>query len=399
MGRIAWVIGAAAILAACDGPDRGGVASSRSGVSAPRVTEVAELRDPIQGARGGFGRALAMSAGTLAASEPSGFGWGGHVHVYGLSGSRWVHEAILMPPAAEPWSGRKLAAGPGRVVIGSGTLTGGYVQVFDRTRAGWRLSQELRGPPDATAFGTAVALAGDRMLVTGRRGETGAVWSYQRGSAGWALVQELSNPYPRSIDDWGLAVALTTRRAVIADPSSPSTVEGVVGKVFVYDDAGGAWQLASELEETHLPLTPYAYWVAASDDLVAFSALDGWPVHVWSGSGAALGEEVELFEDEPSGSFGHAVAIGKNFIVIAAECEVVSGIEQRGALSLYARTASGWAGPYRFDSGEEAGEYEFLGHAVAAYDDLVAAAAPGAEEVGDEDDYGEVYVFQVARVR
>jgi hypothetical protein len=392
MLRISRCCVVALVIAACGGPETGDLHESRDAAQAPRVTQIAEIRDPTQGSRFGFGRVIALARGTLVVSEPVNYLDLGHVHVFGNPVGAWVHEALLAPPAGGSWSGWVVAAAPGWVAVGSGAYGPAAVYLYQRTGTGWVHTQTLEAPPEAIDFGTSLAMTGGELLVGGRVGLQGAVWSFEWTAGAWALRGEVPSPFAHDYDQWGAAMALDAGRAVISDPSvrwEPRFNGGVA----VYDLDHAGWQLAAAIEEEDAEVG-FGIRVCASGSTIAISGSTGRPAHIWN-VGAAVSEEAEVDEASDDPEYGMEVAVGDNLLVVSAGASDDGETEVEGAVYVYYRTATGWSAPTMLRSPEAHATFELFGRGLAVSENLIAIGAPGAEEIGDPDDNGEVYLFEV----
>jgi hypothetical protein len=182
----------------------------------------------------------------------------GAVLVYRRQGEDWTREALLRAPDREPWDhfGEALAIDGDTLAVGApgddypGAWEQGSVYLFRRDDGDWTQTAKLTEPGGWKDYGAAVALAGPRLLVgvprahgQGWRTAAGAVCAYARGADGWSRQQCLWPTDRQNGDQFGAAVSLAGRAALIG---APQARQGR-GAAYVYRYARGTWNQGAEL--------------------------------------------------------------------------------------------------------------------------------------------------------
>jgi hypothetical protein len=172
----------------------------------------------------------------------------GAVKVYHATGGQLLHLLENPDPAPFAYFGHAVAISGSRVVVGSGSAVGGLayagrVHIYDLASPNPQLpllSLDNPSPGEYDQFGHSVAIDGDRVVV--------GAWLDDHGApdAGVAYVYDLSsatpqvpaatlvNPDPQAGDGFGVAVAVSGERVVVAayldDGGAPDA-----GRAYVYD--------------------------------------------------------------------------------------------------------------------------------------------------------------------
>jgi FG-GAP repeat len=262
----------------------------------------------------------------------------------------------------------------------------------------------LRSSTGATAdeLGTSVAGTGDTIVVgaVGEAGQRGAAYVFVKPSAGWAgaLTETAKLTTSDGVvgDSFGAAVAASGTTIAVAAPSD----DGSRGSVYVFAKPLAGWsgslQESAKLTASSRPAGALlGYALGLDDDTVAAGAPgeNGGAAYVfvrpsggWSG---ALTQNARL----TASSNGAGLALGSSIAVsggtVAAGAPGASS--SRGAVYVYSRPATGWAGGQTETAvlaatGAVAGDQ--LGLSVSATNDLIVAGAPFTNTA-----HGAAYVF------
>ncbi|MEM7201304.1 MAG: hypothetical protein AAF628_13615 [Planctomycetota bacterium] len=244
----------------------------------------------------------------VTAEEPAGLDrFGGAVALYGADALVGAHCADLAATdagtatvfdvrgtklqasdrAATDAFGAAVALQGGRAVFGApgvdlgGTNDSGAAYVFERESGGaWREAMKLiaTDPGVADRFGSAVAVDGDWILVgspfddVAQGNDAGAAYLFERDRSGvWAQRQQLLPDAPAADDEFGRAVALQGRRALVGAPRDDHGRGTNAGSAYVFEpDRDGVWRQ------------------------VAFLAAADGAAHDWFGAAVALDQDRAL---------------------------------------------------------------------------------------------------------
>ena len=210
-------------------------------------------------------------------------------------------------------------------------------------------------------FGHSVAVDASGLVAvgapTGGGYHPGAVYLFAPDSGGtWSQTQkvELSGTDAYGAFGFGWDVDLFGVRLVVAAPDGDYQDGGQwdEGKVFVYKKQGSYWSIEATLEPTGLSMSQYGRSASISYSTVVAGAKTKYV----SGAGYAgvayafapgtggwylLQETIESPAGEDYGAFGTAVDINEALtIAVGAPNEDAGGVEDAGAVHLYAKTGS-----------------------------------------------------------
>ncbi len=260
--------------------------------------------------------------------------YAGAAYVFTRQNGQWSQEAKLV--SAEPSSGDYL--GQDVAIDNHTALVGMFgndghdgALIFNRTAGAWSLHTKLTSSaPDVGHFGAHVALHGNFALVgaydedIGEFADAGAVYAYVRGADGrWWSHAKLTAPDIQTGQWFGAAVAIRDNLAVIGSPFWDNEFASP-GTAYVFNRSGSAWTAAAPLAAP---------------------------------------------EPSADGSMGHAVAIGKDYLVVGAPGLAAAYLFQHNQL-WQTLTPSDGQGSDNF------------GYAVAASSLNIAAGAPLASPGG-----------------
>jgi len=219
----------------------------------------AKLAVPVTYRFWALGYPVAIADDTLAVGVPGDDGAArgpatdfGAVYVFRRHAETWTREAILRAADGEAWDhfGQALALEGDRLAIGAPgddypqSWEQGSVYLFQRTATAWSQTGKLTEPGGWKDYGAAVALSGARLLVgvprahgNGWRTAAGALCAYARNGDTWSLQECLRPDDGRNGDEFGAAVSLSGRGALIG---APQARDGQ-GATYAYRFAQGQW--------------------------------------------------------------------------------------------------------------------------------------------------------------
>ncbi len=227
-----------------------------------------------------FGDSVAISGGTAVVGAPFDDSGKGAAYIYTRSGPTWAEEAKLTASdgTAGDFFGWSVAISGGTAVVGARLDDDekGSAYVYRSTAGIWSEEQKLTAPDRRAVdnFGYAVAVSG-RTAVVGApfaNDGRGSAYFYTRGAADWTEEQELPMPNGEAGDNFGFSVQVSANSAVVGAPGDDYSR----GSAFVYTRSGEAWTVEQKLTASDgQAVDNFGYSV----DLSAGTALVGAPFH------------------------------------------------------------------------------------------------------------------------
>lgn len=242
-----------------------------------------------------FGNSVAISGETIVVGNDGDGGGRGSAYVFTHNGRIWAQQAKLTASdgAALDNFGHSVAISGETIVAGAtgddigANVNQGSAYVFVRSGEAWSRQAKLTAG-DGRRFGHAVALTGATAVVgsPGTGHARGAAYVFTRSGTTWSRQARLTASAPTPDDQFGIAVAISGRTAVVG--AIGDTVGGIYqGTAYVFTRAGTAWTRSARL---------FAADGASPDDL-------GVSVGV-SGRSAVAG----AFQARVGGNFGQGAA-------------------------------------------------------------------------------------------
>jgi len=250
-------------------------------------------------------------------SSPDGLHWSGSAHVLRNTGSRWTHEAILVPddPSEQKHFGWVVAIHDQRVVIGA---------------------------------------LGDRHAGVA----SGAAYVYEFLEV-WSQTKKLIASDAASDDLFGDEVALDASRIVVGAPVSNPRARDRAGAAYVFRFIGNDWVEEQKLTAlVPLPGDRFGGSVAIDGEHIVLGAIEQSFLDYCRGPGSAyvfrhdgsawIGlQELPIIDPVPCGSFGNTVALSANFIAVSAPGPELSAFPN-GSVHLYELKNETWSPTRRF---------------------------------------------------
>jgi uncharacterized repeat protein (TIGR01451 family) len=295
--------------------------------------QAVKLVDPAGGESYRLGTAVALAAGTLAASAP---GQGdGRVHVYEEIAGVWIPRALLASTTSGqgPFGGA-LALDGGQILVGfePNGPGAGAAEVFTGSGASWTSGTPLvpgRLEP-GDSYGVSVALTGGTAIVgAANRLETGAVWVWTGSGSTWTVQARLDDAGTATGDAFGSSSALEDTTLVVGAPYDDTASGRDSGAVYVFERVGTAWELRQKLLPPPRMSDPgsegprFGTSVALSGDRLAVGApraRQQGRVLVFTRSSGSWSATAELAPSDPSfyAGFGSAVALRGAWLLVGA---------------------------------------------------------------------------------
>ncbi|MGN6518241.1 MAG: FG-GAP repeat protein [Dokdonella sp.] len=244
-----------------------------------------------------FGIALALDSDTLVVGADRADIRAGAAYVFARTGTTWSPTARLTPADAHAGDGfgRSVALDAGTLLAGAplapgaiaGSFARGAAYVFTGSGATW--TQQAKLVPavvaDGDSFGLALALEGDRAAIGAPMAQSraGAVHVFERSGVAWSERARVVAPLGAAGDRFGWSVAIDADRLLVGAPYA----YGSCGRAWLYRSAGSA-----------------ASWFATTDADVAAAlpeTLAGWSVAI-DGSRLAAAAPGYAAGDDHSGA-------------------------------------------------------------------------------------------------
>jgi hypothetical protein len=182
---------------------------------------------------------VALSGATAVVSATGVDDFAGAAYIYVRSGSHWRRQAVLPDPdgKANDQFGASVALSGAQAVIGAPGVHGydGAVYMYGRVASRWRRKAALtvsRRESPAGGFGGAVAISGTGAAavallsgqsvsgLTTERYQCGFAFEFSRPTGKWQERARVADPKCRSYDEFGYAVAIFGKIALIGAPGA-----------------------------------------------------------------------------------------------------------------------------------------------------------------------------------
>ena len=264
-------------------------------------------------------------------------------------------------------------------IIGNSVLVGaekvGVAKIFIRRGNNWKemadLQLEDRNPanPHLGEFGWSVALsarhaqASANIAIVGapadlhgadfagdqaadwKKGMKGAAYIFAPSGAAWKRQAKLTAPDPEDDDRFGHAVSIDQSTAVVGVPKDDDAAQDS-GSAYIFSHDGTRWKQAAKLVPRDL---------------------------------------------EKGDSFGEAVIVRENVIIIGAPKHTHGGLRLAGAVYVFERRGEAWVQQAKLTA-DDAGKGDHFGRAIAMSEDTVIVGAPMYDSNAGRD-AGAAYIF------
>ncbi|HZL99596.1 MAG TPA: FG-GAP repeat protein [Planctomycetota bacterium] len=309
--------------------------------------------------------------------------------------------SVTADGAFEDFFGRAVGLSADTLAVGvpsdnEGAADTGAVHVFVHQGSAWVLQQELLASPPSpgSELGAALAVQGD-VLIAGARGQSdgnwlqpgfhrGAALVFRRAAGIWTQEAFLQPATVAAHDALGFAVALDGDVAVAGAPFADPAGEKS-GRVWIFRRVAGLWtEEASLVAPDGAAGQRFGLSVALSGDTLAVGAAgaagratESGAVYVFVHGG--LGWTLQQKRVAPDGArgdrLGESVALDADTLVAGAPRRDAAGQGNAGALAVFTRTAGVWQ-HQDWLSSPTPRPVDNLGTAVALQGDLVIAGSP-----------------------
>ena len=288
----------------------------------------------------------------------------GAAYFFRRSGDGWVQDAFVQASDRQlnhEFGGAVAISGDYAVVGAIHTQVGdnpgqGQVYVFRRGDGGWTETQILAVPNGESSdyFGTAVDIDGDNLLVSGvhhpggpYRHDIGAVWSYRLGGDGrWRLASKLQ---PEDLEDgnnFGTSIDISGDVAIVGAHLAHGAETGT-GTAYVFRWGSGGWEQEARLAAASGRLgDDFGHRVAIDGDRALVGAwftqvgdegMQQGAAYVFERRSGGWQEVAKLIAGDGAyqDTFGSAVVIGPEQLLIGAKGDADAGGQDAGALYVY----------------------------------------------------------------
>jgi hypothetical protein len=260
------------------------------------------------------------------------------------------------------------------------------------------------------AFGYSLALGGDTAVVgaygddIGSNTDQGSAYVFTRSNGDWTLQQKLTAGDGGFYDRLGNAVAVSGDTIVVGARTDTVGANYFQGSAYVFTRSNGVW---TEQQRITAPdgaeSDSFGTAVAVSGDTVLVGAIhDTVGSNYQQGSAYVFGRSNGVWtfqqkltapngDGEPSDAYGGSVALSERTLVVGAYLDDIGHLPNHGSVYVYARTHTGWT----LEKKLAASDREFndlFGFSVALDGETLAVGAVRAF-VGGNFGQGSAYVF------
>ncbi|MDD9941194.1 MAG: PKD domain-containing protein [Myxococcales bacterium] len=274
-----------------------------------------------------FGQSVAIRGDWLAVGAPyDGLSTRPHisgaVQTYFNGSGQWFEEQRFTPTAGGSNTRFGLDVeidGDTLAVAVPGYIREAKVRFYERVGGQWVFDQEI-GPPEPYNYQiTAIDLVDDVMIMSSRKDPSPTVAFvinvFRRTNGTWVYEQTLEAPEP-SAEDSFFRAALSGTRLVVGAPEYDVGSSRSVGVAYVYEYAGGQWDLAERIA------SPYTGWnvrfggaVEIAEDRVIVGApgLDVVYVYDWNGQ---TWSTTQVLTGDVDSEFGLRILMHDKYLVV-----------------------------------------------------------------------------------
>jgi len=194
----------------------------------------------------GFGRSVALSGNRALigawAKDPAGV-----AYIFELNGATWAQTAELTAPDSSPlYFGLSVSLSGSRALVGGPGKGAAYV--FDFDGSSWIQTAKLTPSVSSDVFGDAVSLSGDRALVGAwdQNDNAGAAYVFAFDGTTWNQEGELIPLDPLHNARFGMSVSISGKRALVGALGYEINREPI-GSAYVFAFDGSTWSQEAQL--------------------------------------------------------------------------------------------------------------------------------------------------------
>lgn len=249
-------------------------------------------------------------------------------------------------------------------------------------------------------FGYAVALSGDTAIVGtpypsfNANTNQGAAYAFLRSGTSWAQQGPMFTANDAAkFDSLGWAVGISGDTAVVGAPIQKVGANYAQGAAYVFVRSGTTWTQQAKLLAADGAMDDYlGDTIAIDGDTVAVGAYRGGGVYIFVRSGTTWTQQgAKLVGDAGASSFGYAVALSGNTLLVGAPGTAVGSKGGAGVAYVFVRSGTTWTQQGSpFTSSDIHGGDEF-GSAVSLSGDTALIGAYQKTTISNQE--GSAYVF------
>jgi hypothetical protein len=273
-----------------------------------------------------------------------------------------------------------------------------YPLVVDPT---WTQQAELTSSDGAANdyFGSAVSVSGNTAVIgacnktIGSNVQQGSAYVFTRSNGVWTQQQELVAPDAEAYSFFGYSVSVSGDTAVI----------GTNGRnvVYIYVNSGGVWTLQGEIKPAATLGYSFGTAVAVEGNTLVIgapgytlqSSLYQGAAYVFQRSGNLwlLAHELAPVGGAPGDGFGGSVALSGNTVLVGASLQTFGSNTSQGAAYLFVNANGGWSQQQQLVAPDGA-PFDDFGDSVSVSGDTAVIGAWN-KQFGSNIEEGAVYVF------
>jgi type VI protein secretion system component Hcp len=284
----------------------------------------------------------------------------------------------------------------------------GAAYVYVRQAGVWQLQQKLTAfdAADIDLFGTSVAISGDTVVV-GALGDddagdlSGSAYVYTRTGWSWGFQQKLVAGDTAPGDRFGGSVDIELDTIVVGADSDDDDGSGS-GSAYVFTRSAGTWTEQEKLTASDAAAgDSFGEAVAIGADTIVVgserdddTSTDSGSAYVFVLDAGTWSEQDKLVASDPGPNdlFGKKVAIDGDTIVVGVRQEDQNG-SNAGAAYVFTRSGTSWTQEQKLMASD--GEaFDFFGESVALRGDVALVGSIGDSDRGA--DSGAAYLFERA---
>ena len=286
------------------------------------------------------------------------------------------------------------------------TVTPGHVYYYEPAGLAWVLAQtlEAQGSEPRDRFGTSVALVGDQLVassllapIDGRIAD-GIVAAYTRQLGAWLETEQLHVEDGAPSHNFGEQIAIDGDVLVVASPYESNQGIRIHGAVYVHARTEAGWQIQQVLTDSCGGKAFGGSALVVSGDVIAAAGrcgdLGAGAVSVFRFNGEEWALEQLLLPDDPSAnpsdSFGRALALDGNTLVVGSSFAYTGGVPT-GAAYIFEYAGGTWSQVRRLVA-DDGLDGDYFGTAAAIDGSSIVIAARD-KRIGFNNGQGAVYIF------
>ncbi len=362
---------------------------------------LATLTNPSPASNDYFGYSVSLSGNTVvvgAYQDDTGASNSGQAYVFNAITGALITTLANPSPASSDYFGYSVSLSGNTAVVGAhrdntGASESGQAYVFDATTGALIAALANPSPASEDHFGRSVSVSGNTVVVGAHSDNTGASNSgqvYVFNAATGALIGALANPSPASFDFFGNSVSVSGNTVVVgAFYDDTEAVNG--GQAYSFDASTGAL-IATLANSSPASGDHFGISVSVSGNTVVVgarssdntAAMDGGQAEVFDSTTGALITTLSNPSPSRDDSFGDAVAVSGNMVVVGADRDD-TGATDSGAAYVFDATTGALIATLANPS---LASFEYFGTQVSVSGNTVVVGAMYADTFS-----GAAYVF------